>query len=364
MKERGIVNLGNLYRMQQLFRRAEEGQKLTLGFIGGSITQGSLATAPDNCYAALVVQWWKHHFPKADFSYINAGIGGTTSQFGAARVQEDLLCHRPDFIIAEFSVNDANTEFFQETFEGLLRTMLSDVSEPAVMIINNVQYNDGVNAQEMHNAVALYYDLPVYSFKDSIYYETQTGNLKKEQITQDDLHPNDYGHQLLADGICYTLGKICAIIRTTDCDQYMMRKEPYTKNRFQYSRRLQNNTKTLLHGFHTDHTKQESITQMFANGWLADKEGSRFYCETECAYLAVQYRKTIHKPAPMAKVIIDGNEKDAVLLDANFSESWGDCLALDTIMINSQKQKHSIEIRITESKDCITPFYLVSLIVA
>ena len=42
--------------------------------------------------------------------YCNAGIGGTTSEFGAARVGTDLLEERPDFVIVEFSVNDESTE--------------------------------------------------------------------------------------------------------------------------------------------------------------------------------------------------------------------------------------------------------------
>jgi hypothetical protein len=28
----------------------------------------------------------------------------------------------------------------------------------------------------------------------------------------------------------------------------------------------------------------------------------------------------------MAKIIIDGDEENAVILDANFNETWGDCL--------------------------------------
>jgi lysophospholipase L1-like esterase len=42
----------------------------------------------------------------AKFDYINAGIGGTTSQFGVTRVENYLLCYHPDFVIVEFSVND------------------------------------------------------------------------------------------------------------------------------------------------------------------------------------------------------------------------------------------------------------------
>ena len=66
---------------------------------------------------------------------MNAGIGGTDSLFGAARLERDLLREQPDFVIVDFSVNDKAKECFQETFEGVLRKLLSWPSEPAVMYI-------------------------------------------------------------------------------------------------------------------------------------------------------------------------------------------------------------------------------------
>ena len=97
--ERGISNPGNLYRMKKLMARAEAGETLNIGFLGGSITQGCLASAPELCYAYRVFQWWEKTFPQAKFHYINAGIGGTTSHFGTARAESDLLSHKPDFVI-------------------------------------------------------------------------------------------------------------------------------------------------------------------------------------------------------------------------------------------------------------------------
>ena len=107
------------------------GEKLVIGFVGGSITQGSLATQPHLCYAYHVYEWWKKTFPKAEFVYVNAGIGGTTSQFGAARVEADLLRYRPDFVITEFSVNDDSNAHFLETYEGLVRKIYQFETKPA-----------------------------------------------------------------------------------------------------------------------------------------------------------------------------------------------------------------------------------------
>lgn len=72
-------------------KRARSGEKLNIAFLGGSITQGSLATNPENTYAYRVYKWWENRFKQAKFNYINAGIGGTDSLFGASRVFEDVL---------------------------------------------------------------------------------------------------------------------------------------------------------------------------------------------------------------------------------------------------------------------------------
>ena len=88
--EKGWVNRGNLYRLKELMRRAERGDRMTLAFLGGSITQGSVSSQYTNCYAYLVYDWFVRRFPKTAFTYVNAGVGGTTSQFGVARVDEDV----------------------------------------------------------------------------------------------------------------------------------------------------------------------------------------------------------------------------------------------------------------------------------
>ena len=71
-------------------RRAMKGEKLTIGFFGGSITQGCLAAEHERAYSYRVFQWWKDTFPQAEISYVNGGIGGTTSYFGVSRIWQDL----------------------------------------------------------------------------------------------------------------------------------------------------------------------------------------------------------------------------------------------------------------------------------
>ena len=66
--ENGIANRGNLYRLKKVMDRAKAGETLNIAFLGGSITQGSLSSKPELCYAYHVYEWWKKTFPQADFT--------------------------------------------------------------------------------------------------------------------------------------------------------------------------------------------------------------------------------------------------------------------------------------------------------
>ena len=57
-----IIGKINLSRLKKCMLRAEKGEALTIGFFGGSITQGSHATKPENSYAYRVFSWWKSVF--------------------------------------------------------------------------------------------------------------------------------------------------------------------------------------------------------------------------------------------------------------------------------------------------------------
>lgn len=121
--ENAMSNHGNWDRICRVIERASEGESLVIGFLGGSITMGSLSSTPQTCYAYHVYEWWCRTFPNAKFSYINAGIGATDSQFGCARAESDLLRYEPDFVVVDFSVNDESTEHFLETYEGVIRKL-------------------------------------------------------------------------------------------------------------------------------------------------------------------------------------------------------------------------------------------------
>ncbi len=364
-------------RLKNLMKRAANGESLVIGFLGGSITQGSLSSTPKTCYAYLVYEWWKKLFPNAAFSFVNGGIGGTTSHYGGARAWKDVLCYRPDIVTVDFSVNDDANEFFEETYEGMLRRLLAAPSAPAVVVLNNVFYDTGKNAQDYHNRIADHYGIPHVSIKDTVYPDVESGKIVRADITPDNLHPNDKGHRLVADEICKLLDSIKAEMeeetiageniegKSTKTEASVLLPAPLTENACEHSRLIQiQDNEAILDGFLVDPIEKKGMLDIFKNGWTAAHTNDKISFEIECSCLAVQYRKSVQQPVPKAKAVIDGDEAHAVILDGNFTEDWGDCLYLEPLLHHAEKKVHRIEITVTDAKDIVRPFYLVALIVS
>lgn len=369
--------MDNITRLKNLMKRAANGESLVIGFLGGSITQGSLSSTPETCYAYLVYEWWKKSFPNAEFSFVNGGIGGTTSHYGGARAWKDVLCYRPDIVTVDFSVNDDANEFFEETYEGTLRRLLAAPSAPAVVVLNNVFYDTGKNAQDYHNRIADHYGIPHVSIKDTIFPDVESGKIVRADITPDNLHPNDKGHRLVADEICKLLDSIKAEVeeeaiageniedKSMKTEESILLPEPLTENAYEHSRLIQiQDNEAILDGFLVDPIEKKGMLDIFKNGWTAAHTNDKISFEIECSCLAVQYRKSVQQPVPKAKAVIDGDEAHAVILDGNFTEDWGDCLYLEPLLHHAEKKVHRIEITVTDAKDIVRPFYLVSLIVS
>lgn len=360
----GILNIGDISALQNVMAKASKGDPITVGFIGGSITQGCLSSKPQTCYSYLVYEWWKNMFYDSSVTYVNAGIGGTTSEFGVARVDDDLLRYKPDFVVVEFSVNDEDNDHFEETYESLIRKLIKSESSPAILIVNSVRYDDGGNAQRIHNRIGKAYGIPCVSMRTTIYDSISKCQLKNSDVTTDNLHPNDWGHRLMANVIINFLDKIMRQSIKSDCKATLV--EPLTFNAYEGSVRHQNyNSRPTLNGFEKDSIPQNDIREIFRNGWTSDRKGSTIKFEVECSCIAAQYRKSVIQPTPIAKAIVDGDEENAIILDGNFEQTWGDSIHITTLAKHLSKGKHTVEIKIeTTHDDDKVPFYLVSIITA
>lgn len=98
------------------FAKLENGQEVRIAYLGGSITDA-------DGWRSQSHEWFNRQFPSASVSQINAAIGGTGSDLGVFRLQQDVLQHKPDLLFVEFAVNDAGAPIdrIHKAFEGIVR---------------------------------------------------------------------------------------------------------------------------------------------------------------------------------------------------------------------------------------------------
>lgn len=365
-KSISIVNKGNLSFLGNAFKKAETEGRLSVVYLGGSITQGCNASTEDKRYVDLSFQWWKEKFPAADITMFNAGIGATTSQYGAARAEEHVLSRKPDVVFVEFSVNDDDTDFFKETYESLVRRLLAAESVKAVVLINNLFYDDGRNAQRVHNEIGLHYDLPIVSVKNYAWQLVQCGEIDPKVYTDDNLHPTDIGHKMIADLIKGLLEENYSAYKNGDAfGAKPAIAEKITPCRYEDAVIYRNtNCTPILDGFSADTHKADRFCDPFKDGWTGSAKGSSVTFEAEGSILMLQWRRTVKQPAPIAYATIDGDIANRVKLDANFDENWGDLCCLTTLTESAAKGvKHTIRFEIAEEGSA-NDFMVISLIAA
>ena len=135
MVERALLNFGNPYRILKAFEKGRRGEEICVVTLGGSITQGFVASNLEKtCYAALCAKWWRDNFPSAKMKFVNSGIGATTSHIGLHRLDRDVLDYSPDLVFIEFCVKDswASEVSPKETYSNLIKRTLTGKTKPAV----------------------------------------------------------------------------------------------------------------------------------------------------------------------------------------------------------------------------------------
>lgn len=328
MLDRGIVSMGDASRLLGVVEKARRGETVTIGVIGGSITQGAAASTPERRYGNQIAEWWRHTFPETEVRFVNAGLGATGSDIGCHRVGRHLLSHDPDFVVIEYAVNDPNTEFAAETLEGLVRQVLAHPTRPAAMLLFTM-HADGSNAQEWHSKVGMHYGLPMVSLRDAVWPEIEAGRVAWTDVEADEVHPNDAGHA------------ICALLVTEVIARHMAGALPGPLISDVYQRA------TLL----TPHDGPPVVAQGFVEStetplgvaWRADEPGATLDVSFQGTSCAVAYYRVKGDMGRAEAWVDDG---PPVLLEGWFEADWGGYSACTLVSRGLDPGPHTLHVRV------------------
>ena len=193
--------------------KLEAGATVRIAYFGGSITAA-------NGWRPKTLAWIREQFPNAQIEEINAAIGGTGSDLGVFRYQQDVLQHKPDLVFVEFSVNDGggSPEAIERAMEGIVRQTWR--ADPAIDLCFVYTFVVGYqkdldaglcpSAASAHERIAEHYGIPSINValrvaelgrEDKLVFKADKDD-KSPQLagklifSNDGVHPLDAGHEL------------------------------------------------------------------------------------------------------------------------------------------------------------------------
>jgi len=346
MVERAALAEGNQERLQKVFKKAESGERIVLGVIGGSITEGAACSKPDKRYHGVMLSWWRKSFPKSECVLVNAGIGATASNYGAMRLERDLLSKKPDLVVLEYAVNDRSAKEFAESYEGMVRQILNSPSKPALVLLFMARRKASDSAQEWQAKIGSHYNLPMVSYRDALLPEIDAQKLKWEQFSADSVHPNERGHTLAGQLLCAFLQKALSAYASgkTVAQKEPALPAPLISSRFESCRLLDGEDMKLAanQGWAYDGSSKRSA------GWKSCAPGSTMEMETEGECIFISYWR-IKGPMGMVSVSVDGG--NPVKFDSFFEETWGGYRHMEQVAAGLAPGKHKVKIELLQERN-------------
>ena len=194
------------------FAKLAVGKPVTVGYFGGSITEGAGASKPDETsWRGRTTAWLRAQYPKAPITEVNAAIGGTGSDLGAFRCERDLLSRRPDLVFVEFAVNDSGAapERATRTMEGIVRqirhadarTDIAFVYTTTHSLVDPYERGETPPMIVIEQKVAAHYGIPEVNVGKALWQTIHDQKGTWETLTVDSVHPNDAGYAIYTDGV-------------------------------------------------------------------------------------------------------------------------------------------------------------------
>ena len=193
-----------------------EGQ-LTLGFIGGSITDGW-----DNTWPGPVAAWFARSYPNLVLAAENAAIGASGSDSACVRVDHEIIARGCHLTFVEYSVNDSAIEPERRgrTREGLLRKLLAAGSDVVLVHTFRQEFYADMIAGRVPDSIADFERLAEHYNLSSVWVglhafnEVRAGKMKWDEWLPDGLHPGHRGSWSYAEAVTAFLQPELAVPRS------------------------------------------------------------------------------------------------------------------------------------------------------
>ena len=357
------LHLGNNRRLNRVIERAKNGEDITIAVIGGSITEGAGAKTYAECYAKRILDGFRAAYGVGDglhIGLVNAGVGGTASTFGWMRYERDVTGRvkdadgLPDIVIIEYAVNDGGEPTRHGCYESMVRSVLAQPNEPAVILLFSV-FETGYSLQNDFYPIGMKYDLTMVSMKNSAY-PLVGKQWSKEAFFHDEYHPTSLGHKVYAD---------CVLRAIADSSA---QEESASPQPVDVTPVYNANYMNLQRIFRDDYDEsialnvgsfREDDTSSYRNLPVGRVCGENFYhlknagnepLTFSCAFknLLIAYKTSNSADFGTAEVYVDGVK--TATLSAFSKTAWGQS-EVRLVFSESEAKPHTVEIRMADGSE-------------
>lgn len=338
MVDRSLLSVGDMTRMADVFQKAQNGEDITVAYIGGSITEGYNAGTTE-FYAKTCTDLLQGYFPDITVTGVNAGISGTPSLLGNLRLERDVLSADPDIVFVEFAVNDGQEADYKNAYESLVRTLLTQEKDIAVVLLFTV-LDSGYTCQEHMSKIGANYDLPMISVHDSVYEEIEAGRMTWQDYSNDQSHPNAYGHKCITDFVDNYYQKVLPIVAENVGEVSKELPDPVFSAKYMNMHYMDSAT---MDGVELDGFEQYDTHGSFHNGWMyRGTDGGSMKFTVECSVLEMVFKANNSDKYGTADIYVDGEKVKSVV--SNMSDGWNNPVTA-YLIDNDSSAEHTVEIR-------------------
>jgi len=338
MVDRSLLSVGDMTRMSDVFQKAQNGEDITVAYIGGSITEGYNAGTTE-FYAKTCTDLLQDYFPDITVTGVNAGISGTPSLLGNLRLERDVLSADPDIVFVEFAVNDGQEADYKNAYESLVRTLLTQENDIAVVLLFTV-LDSGYTCQEHMSKIGANYDLPMISVHDSVYEEIEAGRMTWQDYSNDQSHPNAYGHKCITDFVDNYYQKVLPVVAENVGEVSKELPDPVFSAKYMNMHYMDSAT---MDGVELDGFEQYDTHGSFHNGWMyRGTDGGSMKFTVECSVLEMVFKANNSDKYGTADIYVDGEKVKSVV--SNMSDGWNNPVTA-YLIDNDSSAEHTVEIR-------------------
>ncbi|MBO9633042.1 MAG: SGNH/GDSL hydrolase family protein [Chitinophagaceae bacterium] len=203
--------------LPNFFAKLKAGKPVTVGFIGGSITQALYG------YRIQTARYIQSAFPQSAFKWMNAGVSGTGTDLGACRIYEQILKHDPDLVFVEFAVNGG----YPSGMEGIVRQIIRNNPATDICFIytvlnpqaklylkpaaipENIQLLEDIAAHYRIPGIHLGIEAATLEANDKLVWKGETNGIQDKIVfSADGIHPSREGGNLYAAAIARSMRKL------------------------------------------------------------------------------------------------------------------------------------------------------------